>query len=238
MLDPFPFFTEMRLRHRGFYTDLPIEAIRQYIESLDLSPEEKVQALASIGQPSVKMTCPVCGQPSTHLVLCKGCGGGSFEHLLDWDEETGEPDYSLLEEVQAAFREAMSRFGEAAEHAAKRVYHHGGCMVCEHCWDGALINWSECPVRLFEDAQEWFLWASVRLGALLREEGVDPRSEEGLRQLALLLDGEVAHLRFRWCEGWNWGETEEQREAIAGWREALLTAAVERHAQRLRGGRG
>jgi len=233
MFDPFPWLTEARLAHRDFYTGLPVEAIREYIESLDLSEEEKAQALASIGQPSVKMTCPVCGQPSTHLVLCKGCGGGSFDHLLegwDWDNEPNPP---LLEEAQAAFREAMSQFGEAAEHAARRVYYSGGCMICEHCWDGTLVNWHECPVRLFEDAEGWVFLTMMAIGDQVRAEGLNLGDEgQGTARVIELFEAEVSRLIARWCEGWNWGQG-KQKEAIARWRRTLFNAAMQRHWERL-----
>ena len=101
--------------------------------------------------PRPELTCPLCGQPSTHLLSCRGCGSDA------WGEE-----FQLLH-GETANRELRQDLGaalvgggcdeEAVEHALPRAYTAGGCLLCPACWSQTWPRYiaRSCPLLLLAE---------------------------------------------------------------------------------------
>lgn len=72
----FEWFEYMRRANADWYTANPLEQLSE--EDLARLADEAgmtVEELREhITKPHVEMTCPLCDQPSIHLVNCTGCG--------------------------------------------------------------------------------------------------------------------------------------------------------------------
>ena len=150
--------------------------------------------------PRRELTCPLCGQPSTHLLSCRGCGPDA------WGDE-----FQLLhgetanQELREALGEALRRAEcdpEAVAHALPRAYQPGGCLLCPACWSRTWPRFvaRSCPLLLLAErtlAGPGFFPDDYYLAALqgLSREKWNQQVEE------------------RWAE--------EGREGVAEWRLAV-----------------
>ncbi len=167
----FELFEYARRANADFLTANPAER---------LSAEELTQLAAQAGltveelrtqltTPNIQMTCALCGQPSTHLISCRGCGGDAWGGELVMAE--GEDVHARLRaHFKAALthqvhlddtRQRLAAQGyelplfspEQIEHAAKHAYAWGGCMICSECWHHTLPveAYETCPLKLLAD---------------------------------------------------------------------------------------
>ena len=217
----FELFEYMRRKHADWYTAHPFEQLSD--DQLTRLAEEQgmtVEALKQqMSQPRIEMTCPLCGQPSTHLVSCKGCGGDAWGG--EWELAHGE---GFRDQLRTSLREAVSRLETTteaqAEYAAKHAYDWGGCLICAtDCWHHTLpVNaYQTCPLNL------------------LAERTLEPdRLPRGMYPILFNApDAESLHRSARawikagwdrWVEIWNTVPS-PAREAVAAWRARLLDAA-------------
>lgn len=150
--------------------------------------------------PRRELTCPLCGQPSTHLLSCRGCGPDA------WADE-----FQLLhgetanEELREALGEALRRAEcdpEAVAHALPRAYQPGGCLLCPACWSRTWPRFvaRSCPLLLLAERTldgPGFFPDDYFLAAL---HGVSKEAWQ-------------AGIRTRWTDG--------ERDDVRGWREAI-----------------
>lgn len=74
------FFESLRRANIDFYTAHPLEQfsdaeLEQLAQQQGLTVAELKTQMTT---PQVEMTCPLCGKASTHLTMCKGCGGDAW----------------------------------------------------------------------------------------------------------------------------------------------------------------
>ncbi|MBN1886460.1 MAG: hypothetical protein JW850_00655, partial [Thermoflexales bacterium] len=79
------FFETMYRANVDWYIANPIsrlsgDELARLAHQLGTTPDELRQTAASS---HIETTCPLCGQPSTHLVSCKGCGGNAWGYELE-----------------------------------------------------------------------------------------------------------------------------------------------------------
>ncbi|MBX3054204.1 MAG: hypothetical protein KF753_22215 [Caldilineaceae bacterium] len=104
-----------------------------------------------LSTPRQELTCPLCGQPSTHLLSCRGCGpdawGDEFQ-LLHGETANGE----LREALGAALRKEGCD-EEAVGYALPRAYIVGGCLLCPACWSQTWPRYiaRSCPLFLLAE---------------------------------------------------------------------------------------
>jgi hypothetical protein len=217
------FFEEIRRRNADFYTAHPLtrlddEAIVKLAADCGLTVEELRHQMVT---PGVANTCALCGRPQTHLIGCKGCGGGAWGG--EFEEAYGQ---EAAQQIRVRLREALSQVEgvspEQAQVAAKNACAWGGCMVCEMCWHNTLPTsaYESCPIRLFAYRTVepgWLPFPLVWATLLSQKQG-----EAGSRRrVAEWLEGIWAY----WTEVWNTVPTGPEREAVAKWRAAILEAA-------------
>jgi hypothetical protein len=109
------------------------QRIRELAERMGLDPD---RAWAEAQAPKIELTCPVCGQPATMSIQCRGCGGDAFA-------EYGNA------ELAAARRHILDLpvgTPEARKYAAEHAFGPGGCMVCADCIEQTLSNDAICPL--------------------------------------------------------------------------------------------
>jgi len=162
------------------------------------------------GQPSrqAPQTCPLCGQSSPHLFACKGCGGEAW----GWSFEATHGE-TAVHDLRTALAQTLAAAGFSGEAAARHSYSAGGCRLCPTCWrqtrpvDAA----TTCPLFLFS---ERYLEGEGYVPAAYL-----PASWQGQSRAAWL-----EAVTARWCEAWN--TADEQRAAVAAWREGVLSCQV------------
>jgi hypothetical protein len=122
------FFEYIRWANAEFYTAHPLEQLSE-AELAHLAQQHglTVEDLrAQLTTPSEQLTCPLCGQPSTHLVNCHGCGGDAFGG--EWVLAHGE---DLHQRLRAGLKTALDQppdFSPAQiEAAIGHAYQWGGC---------------------------------------------------------------------------------------------------------------
>lgn len=234
----FELFENARRKNAEFLTANPAE---------HLSDEELSKLAAQAGitvdelrrqltTPNVLMTCALCGQPTTHLIGCRGCGGDAWAGELVMAE--GDDVHDRL---RAGFKAALTHperlarlkhdlasdnsqpitlfTPEQIQHGAKHAYSWGGCMICTECWHHTLpVNaYQTCPLKLLADrllspnilpwALEMSLWAKN-----------DAQQKEAIRTW-------LTNTWDHWLHHWNTLPTNAQRRAVAAWRRLLLEAA-------------
>lgn len=227
----FPLFEEMRRANADWYTAHPLtrlsdEDLSRLAAEAGLTVEEVRRRMT---MPTVEMTCPLCGQPSTHLVGCKGCGGDAFGG--EWLAAEGE---DMHDRLRAAFRAALTdadmradlraRLGpalatieaEAIAQASRHAYAWGGCLICAECWHHTLPAEAgpSCPLKLLADrtlAPErppggLFFVALQAAGPESRAAAVRQWIKAGWQ---------------RWVEVWNTVADPPTRRRIAVWRHLL-----------------
>jgi hypothetical protein len=212
-------FEYIRLTNADWYTANPIdqmsdEELAPYAQQAGLTVQE-LRQLAK--QPQVTMTCPLCGRPSTHLVRCKGCGGGAWG---------GEFEMAHGEQARARIRQALKKAleedgergnftAEQIEHAVRQAYQWGGCMVCPECWRHTLPRdaYLTCPLKLLAD--ETLEPAQLPTGLMFVLISSPENEAEAVKSWFL---GAWNH----WLDFWNTVADPAERQAIAGWRSLIL----------------
>ncbi len=235
-----PFFEEMRWANADWYTASPLEQmseekLAELAGEADMTVEKSRQHLAT---PHVEAACPLCGQPQTHLIGCKGCGSGAwgweFEEVYGKDArpQLRERLQVVLngaeklaeklppgEQLPAFSGEAFS--SEQIQYAARHAYSFGSCMVCAECWRHTLPGeaYQTCPLKLLSEP---VLEPSRPPHSLLMAI-MFSRPEEDRRQVvAEWIDATWT----RWTETWNTVAEPEARKTIANWRAVILYAAL------------
>jgi hypothetical protein len=104
-----------------------------------------------LSTPRQELTCPLCGQASTHLLSCRGCGsdawGDEFQ-LLHGETANGE-----LRDTLGAALVGCGCDEETVEHALPRAYTAGGCLLCPACWSQTWPRYiaRTCPLLLLAE---------------------------------------------------------------------------------------
>lgn len=166
---------------------------------------------------STLLTCPLCGQPSTHLVLCHGCGELTWG--FEFEEAFGLEARALLKEK--LFNVTKDVAGpEAAKTASKYTYNFNGCTVCPTCFHHTLPSksYSICPLFLLCE----FIIAGCCASLIIAT--VDEQTDEGIRQAALKW---AAQVHRHWCSAWNTAIDPDEVLAIAEWRGAIIQGAID-----------
>ena len=224
-------FEYTRRANADFYTANPLEQMSDDdLAALAKSAEMTVEELRDyMNKPHIEMTCPLCGRASTHLTMCKGCGGDAWggELVLGFGE-------GIHSELRQAYKAALlTRFGgkpatvrqEAIEYATKNAYSWGGCMVCVECWHNTLPAeaFRTCPIKLIADKTLYPDPGQVlhRFPSLLFAlQGVKDAEE----RKRLVADWMKATFDY-WTELWNTVPPEERKD-VAVWRGTLLEAGM------------
>lgn len=206
-------FELFRRTHADWYTAGPLASLDEaHLARLAVDTGMTLDQLRKhLQRPHVEMTCPLCGQASTHLVLCKGCGGDAW----GWEFEMAHGEMAV-DELRKVLRETLigAEFdAEAVGHAVRHAYSMGGCMICPTCWHHTLPHDAcyTCPLVLFSERT-------------LEGEGYVPTA-----YLLALIQGQCREtwakaVRARWCEHWN--TVEAGQEAVARWRGTILEEAL------------
>jgi hypothetical protein len=205
-------FEEMRRQNADWYTQNPIERmsdeeIQEVIDAFGL--ETTVQEMRAFAQETkLTATCLLCGRPSTHLIGCKGCGGGAWQ--TDFEFTFGDDAASRL---RTWLREAMQGDpfdDQGVEYACENAYRPSGCMVCETCWHHMLPGdvFRICPVyRFFEFSR-----------SRLRGEADFLFPFDSADQYDSVL--------IYWTDTWNTVSDDQERALIALWRERMLLSPL------------
>ncbi len=178
------------------------------------------QLRQQITTPSVTLTCSLCGQPQSHLVNCKGCGGDAW----GWDLEMAHgPDSITIvrQRMQAALAGGPFSEDQVAVGAAK-AYQLGGCMVCGDCWQHTVsVNaYLTCPLNLL--CERTLEPAQLPTFLLIRMHSTT--GSQAQRQAELM--AEVRHVFAHWTENWNTAP-DDVRPLVTEWRGRLLKAAFD-----------
>jgi len=212
-------FTQMRWDNADWYTASPLAALSddqlsEMARSAGMTVEELRQYLST---PHVEMTCPLCGQPQTHLTSCKGCGGDAWG--WEWQEAHGEDAADRVRlHLHMSLSEIEGAAGERLQHAIKHAYCWGGCMVCAECWRNVVVQPDAnltCPIALVaEHVLEARVIPSGMFLAAITATDRERAAGEWLEAVGT-----------RWTETWNTVPEGAEREAVTAWRRALLKAA-------------
>jgi hypothetical protein len=222
------FFEYIRWANAEFYTAHPLEQLSE-AELAHLAEQNglTVEDLrAQLTTPNEQLTCPLCGQPATHLVNCRGCGGDAFGG--EWVLAHGE---DLHQRLRTGLRTALSQPPEGGqpfspahiEAATGHAYQWGGCHLCPTCWTHTLPAeaYQTCPLKLLADRT----LAPDQPPAALMVAVFTAQTPEA-RAAAVKTWLEAAWQR--WTIVWNTAADEQVREAIAAWRHHLLAAVWRR----------
>ena len=228
----FEMFEDMRRANEDFYTVNPLtnldeETLARLAAESGMTVEELRKQMNT---PHIEMTCPLCGQPSTHLVNCKGCGGDAFggEFVLAYGEDVHarmKATFKAALTNEAHRAEMQEQFGmlpeislEQVDYATNHAYAWGGCMICANCWHHTLPvqAYQTCPINLLgnQAIDETPTWAVVDIMMQFN------RDEEEERNAAVM---EFIRASWaRWTVIWNTVADQEERLAVAFWRHLLL----------------
>jgi hypothetical protein len=221
-------FESMRRANIDFYTANPLaflsdEQLQELAQYNGMTVEELKQHL-STSHP--EMTCPLCGRPSTHLVMCKGCGSDSWGYELEL-AHSADAIQRLRDGLAVTLQTQPKPPGielnpEQVQYAVSHAYQSGGCMLCADCWHHTLPAdaYAICPLYLhaerFLETTRQVPFLSLFLAVL---HGEQPR--EWMRRIFI-----------HWTQSWNTaGETPAATQAIAIWRSLLLHSALGRPAE-------
>jgi hypothetical protein len=230
----FDLFEDMRRANADWYTanladSLGDEELAELASHCGMTVEEM---RAYLRTPRVEATCPLCGEPQTHLIRCTGCGGDAWG--WEWEMVEGE---DFANQLRGRLHKALTDFagaeveaeftGAAIAAAVRAAYVMGGCTVCAECWNHTLPYeaFETCPLKLFGDKAlcsrpeigwplKWFV-----LAGCWEDDRQAP--EEWRRMLHEWLDS----VRVHWLEHWNTLSDEATRQRVAAWRLAILEAA-------------
>lgn len=219
MMDYFDYFETVRRQNIDAMTchpfeQLPAEELDRLASKMNLTV---AQLKAQQHERSVVLTCPLCGQPSTHLVGCKGCGGNCWG--FEFEELFGVKARATLKKKLAGVVKGIAD-ADAIEHAAKNAYTFGGCMVCPTCFYHTLPTsaFQTCPIYLLHE------FVLVGTSASLLIALYNQRTDEEIQQASVKWINSVARY---WCEAWNTAIDTTEREKIARWRVAILQGALD-----------
>jgi len=227
----FHLFEDMRRANAAWYTAHPLTHLSE-AELADLAAEAGLtieEVRQRMTTPTVEMTCPLCGQPATHLVGCKGCGSDAFGG--EWVAAHGEDmhdrlraafraaltDESLLADLRAKLGPALATIeAQALEQAARHAYAWGGCLICTECWHHTLPAEAgpSCPLKLLADRT--LIPAQPPGGlffAVLNAAGPESRAAAARQWIEAGWQ--------RWVEVWNTVADEPTRRRVAVWRHLL-----------------
>lgn len=229
---PLPLFEEMRWRMADVVTANPAdlfeeETLREMAAVVGKTPEEFV---AYLREEKESMTCPLCGRPSSHLIGCKGCGGGAFAELefVHGEGTLGQIRQSLISDL-GRIRDRYIGHAEEGEvwpfddgrvkYAVANAYQCGGCSLCSICWYHTIpMNaYLTCPLQLYSVA---FL-SLDRLPVSLLQFLLDAKSK---KEWGVVIVDWTRMVWDRWIVSWNTVSGEEVQEAVAAWRACLLGA--------------
>lgn len=170
--------------------------------------------LASLLGPQVQRTCILCGQPSTILSPCKGCGPEAWEDefVPGYGDETRQRRRQEL----ASYLQHNQHDPEKVKFAVGHAYNPGGCLVCLSCWTHATQPERNliCPLYLLHErleAQETH-WPLIHKASFWAYIG---------RNLSEWWE----QVRTFWCQTWNTSTDTAVHREVAEWRKALLDAA-------------
>lgn len=221
------FFEEMRWANAGWYTAHPFDELSdddlaRLARQAGMTLDELRQCAAG---PHVETTCPLCGQPSTHLVSCKGCGGDAWGFDLE-AAHGDDAQAQLQEQLRQALVHApgLDAAGEQIRHAVQHAYNLGGCMVCSTCWFHTLPTqaYLSCPLHLFGE-HVFGIEGALPDGLTLALLNAGHHDKDQVKQLI----GEwLRSLWAHWTETWNTLPAGPEHDAIAHWRAAILHAAL------------
>jgi hypothetical protein len=216
-------FEDMRRANEDWYTANPLdrltdEELQPYADEAGITVEE-LRAQSKI--PTIEMTCPLCGLPSTHLVGCKGCGGDA------WSEEFHEVFLETGGDFADPIREHLREFlaicatDEQIEHALPRAWNIGGCMVCPECWRNTLPTsaFYTCPLYLVANRQLYPDQLPTDLMMHIhqtKETALGDTPERAFQTWWQTVQG-------HWLEHWN-TRTGEEHGQVGKWRAAILLA--------------
>lgn len=218
------FFESLRRVNIDFYTAHPLAQLSDAeLEHLAQQHGLTVAELKTqMTTPQVEMTCPLCGRASTHLTMCKGCGGDAWGFELELAH--GEDAIQRLRNGLAITLETKGTEqglhweAEQIHHAVNHAYQMGGCRVCDDCFHHTLPRdaYQICPL---------YLHSERTLEAL--------RSIPFQSLLLAALNGEqpgawVKRVFLHWTFAWNTAyQTEAEKQKIAAWRATLLHGALD-----------
>lgn len=166
--------------------------------------------------PPLDMRCPLCGQASTQMFGCKGCGGDAW----GWEFEAlyGE---EAVAELRAHLSQTLTAAGmelEGVGHATRHSYVLGGCLLCADCWRHLLA----APVRPLRSSDTCpLLFLGERW---LEGEGWMPTAYLPALWAGQTWDEWSAAVEAAWCVPDETIQTEW--EAVAHWRRTLLMATL------------
>lgn len=217
----FEFFEYIRRSNADLYTANPLENLDDKSKAalaaeLNMTPEQFQEYMRT---PHDRMTCPLCGRPSTHLVGCKGCGGDAWggEAEMVWGDDFRD---SLRIRLQQAVKPIKDVKPAQIEHAAEHAWTYGGCMVCPECWHNTLPAeaYATCPLKLLADRTlEPSHLPFGLMFAMQNKAGEDERAEAAREWLKAAW--------IHWTDAWNTVADPEQRKRVWRWRHHLLAAA-------------
>jgi hypothetical protein len=215
-------FEEMRRANADWYTAGPLETLTDkqlagLAEEAEMTVEELRRHLATA---HIEMSCPLCGQPQTHLVGCKGCGGGAWDGEFETAHGEDAAD-QLRQHVRVFLIQAAGVSRDQVHHAVKHAYAWGGCQVCPNCWHNTLPYdaYLTCPLNLVSERRLHPL--HLPQGLLIQvAHHLEARQEreEAIRHW-------LEATWRRWTEVWNTVPEGPERNAVAEWRSTLLHAA-------------
>ena len=214
-------FEEMRRANADWYTASPLETLGEE-ELADLARQAGMTLDAlrrHLATPHIEMTCPLCGRPQTHLIGCKGCGGGAWGREFEAAHGAGAAD-QLRQHLRTLLARADGFSQNKVQHAANHAYVWDGCMLCVDCWHNTLPYdaYLTCPLNLVSERRLHPL--HLPQGLLLRVAHLEtrPEREGAIRQW-------LEETWRRWTEIWNTVPEGPERRAVAEWRGALFHAA-------------
>jgi hypothetical protein len=220
------FFEYIRWTNADFYTAHPLAQLSE-AELAHLAEQNGLtvtELRTQMTTPSEKLTCPLCGQPATHLVNCGGCGGDAFG--AEWLDASRHGE-DLHQRLRTGLKTALSQPPETGpsfspaqiEAAPGHAYQWGGCHICASCWHHTLPAdaYQTCPHNLQADRT----FAPDQPPAEIMVAVFTAKTPEA-RAAAVKTWLEAAWQR--WTIVWNTTADAPVREAIAAWRHPLLAA--------------
>lgn len=172
--------------------------------------------MAQKNEKSAILTCPLCGQPSTHLVLCRGCPASAWG--FDFEESFVPNARDLLKNRLADIINATTGNKEAAQYVAEHAYNFNGCSVCQTCFYHTLPTdvYKTCPLFLL---REFTLTGASASLIIFSIENDDDIKKAGLRWIANLV-------RY-WCKAWNTATDPLEYAAVHRWRAAIILGSTD-----------
>lgn len=230
---PLPMFEELRWEIADLVTANPADVIEEQMlqEMADAVGKTLDEFIAYLREEKESMTCPLCGRPASHLIGCKGCGGGA------WTEHEFMHGEGVLSQIRQALVSDLGRVrdrhlqkadegevwpfdDERVKYATGNAYNHGGCSICATCWYHTIPTdaYQTCPLQLYGEAffssPVWLPMSALQFVIGIKDDG---ERKQGLHDW-------FSMVWERWVVSWNTVEGEEAQEDVAAWRGSLLGA--------------